>query len=49
MEYLQKNQSLQNIFIIGGMSIYKHFYDYADTLHITFIGKVLIIQILFSN
>ena len=39
MEYLQKNQSLQNIFVIGGMSIYKHFYDYADTLHITFIDK----------
>ena len=27
MEYLEKNQSLQNIFVIGGMSIYKHFYD----------------------
>ena len=25
MEYFQRNQSLQNIFVIGGMSIYKHF------------------------
>ena len=39
MELLSKNQSLQDIFVIAGMSIYKHFYDFADTLHITFIDK----------
>ena len=34
-----KKSIITEYFIIGGMSIYKHFYDYADTLHITFIDK----------
>ena len=30
-----KKQDLDKIFIIGGRSIYKLFFDYADYLHIT--------------
>ena len=34
-----RDDNLPQIYVIGGMSIYKFFYDYADTLHITFINK----------
>ena len=37
---LKKNKSINDVFIIGGMSIYKYFYKYAQSLHITFIDKV---------
>ena len=37
---LQKNKSIKDVFIIGGMSVYKYFYKHAETLHITFINKV---------
>ena len=35
-----KNNNEMDIFIIGGASIYKFFYKYANILHITFINKV---------
>lgn len=34
-----ENNNISDIFIIGGMSIYKFFYKHATTLHITFIDK----------
>ena len=33
-----KNKPRENIFIIGGRTIYKLFFSYADFLHITFIN-----------
>ena len=33
-----KNESIDKVFIIGGSSIYKLFFDYANQLHITFIN-----------
>ena len=36
---LSADNNISDIFIIGGMSIYKFFYKYATTLHITFIDK----------
>ena len=40
IENLKKNKSIKDVFIIGGMSVYKYFYKYAQTLHITFINKI---------
>ena len=34
-----KNENLEKVFIIGGSSIYKVFFDYADFLHISFISE----------
>ena len=42
IENLNINQTIKDVFIIGGMSIYKYFYDYADTLHITLINKIFL-------
>ena len=36
---LNNDKTISNVYIIGGMSIYKFFYEYANTLHITFINK----------
>ena len=34
-----KNDNLTDVFVIGGEMIYKSFFNYSDTLHITFINK----------
>jgi dihydrofolate reductase len=39
IEDLKKNNLIKDVFIIGGMSVYKYFYKYAQTLHITFIDR----------
>ena len=38
IDSLSDDTGVSDVFIIGGMSIYKFFYKYADTLHITFIN-----------
>lgn len=39
---LKEDKEVSDVYIIGGMSIYKFFYSYADTLHITFIDDIYI-------
>ena len=39
IELLSDNKEVSDVYIIGGMSVYKFFYEHADTLHITFIDK----------
>ena len=39
IESLSDDKEVSDVYIIGGMSVYKFFYEYANTLHITFIGK----------
>tara|TARA_B100000029_G_C17248612_1_gene841886 strand:- start:171 stop:650 length:480 start_codon:yes stop_codon:yes gene_type:complete len=34
-----ENENLDKVFIIGGSSIYKMFFEYADYLHITFVDR----------
>ena len=34
-----KNDNLTDVFVIGGEMIYKSFFNYSHTLHITFINK----------
>lgn len=36
---LKKDQRASDIYIIGGRSVYKFFYEYANILHVTFINK----------
>ena len=36
---LNNDKEISDVYIIGGMSIYKFFYEHANTLHITFIHK----------
>ena len=36
---LSDDKEVSDVYIIGGMSVYKFFYQYATTLHITFIHK----------
>ena len=40
IDSLSNDKEISNVYIIGGMSIYKFFYEYASTLHITFINKI---------
>ena len=37
IDSLSNDKEISNVYIIGGMSIYKFFYEHADTLYITFI------------
>mgnify|MGYP006170155185 FL=1 len=37
---LNNDREVLDVYIIGGMSIYKFFYKHADTLHITLISKI---------
>jgi dihydrofolate reductase len=39
IESLNNDTKISDVYIIGGMSIYKFFYKHANTLHITFIHK----------
>ena len=39
IDSLRDDKEVSDVYIIGGMSIYKFFYEYADILHITFINK----------
>ena len=39
IESLKNDKEVSDIYIIGGMSVYKFFYKHADILHITFISK----------
>ena len=39
IDALNKDHNISDVFIIGGMSVYKFFYQHASTLHITFINK----------
>ena len=39
IESLSDDKEVSDVYIIGGMSVYKFFYEYANTLHITFIDK----------
>jgi len=38
IDSLGGDKEVSDVYIIGGMSIYKFFYEYADTLHISFIN-----------
>ena len=40
IESLSADEKVSDVYIIGGMSIYKFFYEHADTLHITFIDDI---------
>ncbi len=40
IDTLSRDSKISDVFIIGGQSIYKFFYSYANTLHITFIDDV---------
>ena len=39
IKILNNDEGVSEVYIIGGMSIYKFFYEYANQLHITFIKK----------
>ncbi len=39
IDLLTNTEKDLDVYIIGGMSIYKFFYEYADTLYITFIDQ----------
>ena len=39
IDSLESDKGISDVYIIGGMSIYKFFYEHANTLHITFINK----------
>ena len=39
IDSLSDDKEVLDVYIIGGMSVYKFFYEHANTLHITFIGK----------
>ena len=39
IESLSDDKEVSDVYIIGGVSVYKFFYKHADTLHITFINK----------
>ena len=39
IESLSDDKEVSDVYIIGGISVYKFFYKHADTLHITFINK----------
>ena len=39
IDSLSDDKEVLDVYIIGGMSVYKFFYKYADILHITFIDK----------
>ena len=39
IESLRDDKEVSDVYIIGGMSVYKFFYEHANTLHITFIDK----------
>ena len=39
IDSLESDKGILDVYIIGGMSIYKFFYEHANTLHITFINK----------
>jgi len=39
IDLLTNTEKDLDVYIIGGMSIYKFFYEYANTLYITFIDK----------
>ena len=39
IDTLNKDHNISDVFIIGGMLVYKFFYQHASTLHITFINK----------
>jgi len=40
IDILGSDSKISDVFIIGGQSIYKFFYNYSNTLHITFIDDV---------
>tara|TARA_Y100001970_G_C14220433_1_gene852318 strand:- start:2105 stop:2587 length:483 start_codon:yes stop_codon:yes gene_type:complete len=40
IELLSDDKGVSDVYIIGGMSVYKFFYQYAATLHITLIDKI---------
>ena len=40
VDAIRSDKDVSRIYIIGGMSAYRFFYKYADTLHITFISRV---------
>ncbi len=39
IESLNDDKEVLDMYIIGGMSVYKFFYNHADILHITFINR----------
>ena len=39
IESLRDDREVSDVYIIGGMSVYKFFYNHADILHITFINR----------
>ena len=39
IDLLSDDKEVADVYIIGGMSVYKFFYKHANTLHITFISK----------
>ena len=39
IESLNEDKEVLDMYIIGGMSVYKFFYNHADILHITFINR----------
>ena len=39
IDSLGDDKEVSDVYIIGGMSVYKFFYEHAETLHITFIDK----------
>ena len=39
IDSLSGDKEVSDVYIIGGMSVYKFFYEHAETLHITFIDK----------
>ena len=39
IDSLSDDKEVSDVYIIGGMSVYKFFYKHADMLHITFIDK----------
>ena len=39
IDRLRSDTDVSMVYIIGGMSVYKFFYDYSDALYITFIDR----------